>query len=711
MISERLRVHVVIQAGTAGGAEQVLLGFLDEEASRLELTFDMLANGPLVDEIWRFGPVSVVPTGSSPLALARTARVLAARWRTLDADVVLVNGVKAAVVGIPAARLAGFRAVWFKHDFSYDHLLAPALARGADAVVATSAEVAAATLRRDTVVVSPPRPPDPLPRSRARRTLESRGLPTTDRLVVAVVGRLASYKGVDDVITALALPAAEQWHLVVVGADDPSEPGERERLERLAVGRGVADRVTFLGRIERAGQLLSGVDAVAVVTRTDGRGFGREGFGIVAAEAMLAGVPLIATPGPPAERLDGAGIVVPPGSPQQLSDALARLSDARLRKTMGRRGRTIVSADPDRSERAAELVASLAAAAGRPGAGLASSVPISIVTTVLDEAASVDDLLGLVVPQLGDDDEIVVVDGGSRDDTRERLAAWSERDGRVRWLEAQGATIAAGRNEGIRAARHDAIACIDAGCAPWEGWLDALRAAFAERLSLDLVTGVYEAAARTTFEHAMAAACYPSVAEARRPGPLARLYGATFGTAFAPEMPTGRSVGFTRSAWERVGGFSEGLDTAEDVTFGRAIAEGGRCALALDAGVLWRQRSSLGATAEMYYRYGGGGVRARDLRLVGRDAVRAGAYALAPFALARSNGRTRSLMAAGAIAYLSLPLVRARRRPRSTAVALLVPAALVVKDVSKAAGMIATAFRAFAGRGRPTRIDNAAERS
>jgi GT2 family glycosyltransferase len=360
---------------------------------------------------------------------------------------------------------------------------------------------------------------------------------------------------------------------------------------------------------------------------------------------------------------------------------------------MGRQGRENVSGDPDPGQRAGELTAALAATAGRPGAGLGSSVPVSIVTTVLNEGTSIDHLLDLVLPQLGPEDEVVVVDGGSRDDTAERVHLRGEQEPRIRLVEAPGTTIAAGRNAGIRAARHDLVACIDAGCAPWEGWLDALRSAFAERLSPDLVTGVYEVAAEDPFEHAMAVACYPAVEEARRPRPLARLYGAAFGTVFAADMPTGRSLAFTRAAWERVGGFREWLNTAEDVTFGRAVARGGRCSLALEAGVRWRQRGSLRATAEMYYDYGVGGVRSRDVRLFGRDVVRAGAYLLVPLALAKQRTRTRRMLVVGALAYVSLPLVRARRRPGPAKIALLVPPALVVKDLSKAAGMLVAALR------------------
>jgi glycosyltransferase involved in cell wall biosynthesis len=699
-MTRRLRVHVVVQTGMPGGAERVLVDLLRPAADRLELSFVALADGPLLGELRALGPVSVVPTARGRAAVVRSALRLARAWRRLEADLVLANGIKSAAVAVPAARIVGIRVAWFKHDFAHDETLAPLLARMADAVVATSEEVAAAAGGR-VAVVPPGRPLAPLPRADARARLEAYGLPHTDALVVATVGRLVSYKGVDDVVAALALPEAEGWHLAVVGAPDPAEAGELERLRRFAAERGVGERVTFLGSVPDAGRLLTGVDAVAVTTKTDARGYGREGFGLVADEAMVAGVPVIATPGPPAARADGAAVVVAPAAPAEVSAALSRLADGELRRALGRRGSELAAARADTEARSAELVAVLAAAAARPGAALEAAAAASVVTTVLDEGPAVDELIERLLPQLREADEVVVVDGGSEDDTVERVLGWMREDGRVRLVEAPGTTPAAGRNAGVRNARHDIVVCTDAGCTPWPGWLDALRSPFAERLPPDLVTGVYEVAAGRTTEHAVAAACYPSLAEARRPGPLRRAYGALFGTAFVADLPTGRSLAFTRRAWARVGGFRETLVTAEDVSFGRDVAARGRCVLAVDAVVTWRQRRTLRETALMYARYGRGSVRSADRRLIGRDAARAVAYPVGAAVAWRGGRRARRLLGVGVAAYTSVPLLRATTRPRPLLVALLVPAALALKDVSKAAGMLAEAAdRARAARRR-----------
>jgi glycosyltransferase involved in cell wall biosynthesis len=320
------------------------------------------------------------------------------------------------------------------------------------------------------------------------------------------------------------------------------------------------------------------------------------------------------------------------------------------------------------------------------------------VTTVRTEGPGVDALLTRLVPQLRPEDELVVVDGGSTDDTAARLDAWADRDRRIRLVEAPGTNIPAGRNRGIAEARHVVVACTDAGCAPVEGWLAALRSAFAGDPPPDLVTGVYRAEARTAFEDAMAVANFPVPEEARRRGPLVRAYGALLGRNFDPAMPTGRSVAFTKESWAAVGGFAEHLDTGEDVTFGRAVAATGRrCVLAADAEVAWTPRADLRSTARMYERYGYGGALSGDRKLVARDLARAVAYVLGPLALLTGGRWVRRAVVAAGAAYLSLPLARARRRRRPLLVAALVPFALALKDVSKAVGCL----RGLRARRRP----------
>ena len=375
----------------AGGSEQWLLSAL-RHSPQLRIRAIVLQPGPLADALSGLGAsVTVIPTGTDTKAMLGAAKEIETLLRRDRPDVVLGNGVKAMLAVIGPARLLGLPTVWVKHDHSYDSI-APLLGRLVSKVVPTAAEVGKPTKRFDAVVIEPERPPTPLSREAARDefarlsgrplasgpTSESSAGPasehpsdTSDSPVLAMIGRLVPYKGVDVAIGALAYPPARRWRLVVIGADDVATPGESVRLRALAEQLGVADRVLFAGGLPGAGSLLAAFDALAVLTRPGQPGAPtKEGFGITATEAMLAGIPVIvAGEGPVARRLatpDGpAGMVVRPGDALACAEALAALSDPRVRQEFGARGRVAALEQPDAQAVADRLAAVLADMAGR----------------------------------------------------------------------------------------------------------------------------------------------------------------------------------------------------------------------------------------------------------------------------------------------------------------------------------------------------------
>jgi glycosyltransferase involved in cell wall biosynthesis len=150
-----------------------------------------------------------------------------------------------------------------------------------------------------------------------------------DGLTVGVVARLDAFKGVDILVRALAdLPGVTA---VIVG-DGP----ESSSLRALARDLGVADRVHFVGWSDQVRGWLGAIDVFALPSLM-------EGLPLSICEAMLAGLPVVATDvGGVGEIVaDGVtGLLVPPKDPGALTLALRSLQDdPGLRRRLGDAGR------------------------------------------------------------------------------------------------------------------------------------------------------------------------------------------------------------------------------------------------------------------------------------------------------------------------------------------------------------------------------------
>jgi glycosyltransferase involved in cell wall biosynthesis len=321
---------------------------------------------------------------------------------------------------------------------------------------------------------------------------------------------------------------------------------------------------------------------------------------------------------------------------------------------------------------------------------------ISVVTTVRDDREALRELLDALERQSRRPDEVVVVDAGSQDGTIELLER-RRADGTlpISIVSAAGANISAGRNVGIRRAAHDRIACTDAGCIPAPQWL----AAFATALeSADFAAGVFRVDARTPFEQCLAAALYPDPAEIGDDRAIVTVSHRLFGRSFGIANATGRSMAFSRAAWERAGGFPEELFAGEDVAFSAAMVRSGVPAtLVPSAEVCWRPRPTWIANAWMYAVYARGDVR----RTRRRYGIRLLAYAGGPALLAIGPRAARIAIAAGAAGYLGLPLARARRAGVAPAAAWRIPALVAMKDAAQITGAAQGLFDLALGRPQP----------
>jgi glycosyltransferase involved in cell wall biosynthesis len=298
---------------------------------------------------------------------------------------------------------------------------------------------------------------------------------------------------------------------------------------------------------------------------------------------------------------------------------------------------------------------------------------VSVVCTVLNEAAALPRLLDTLAAQTRRPDDVVICDGGSSDGTCELLRAETAR-GRMplRVLEHPGANISQGRNVAIAAARGEWIAVTDAGVWLEPQWLAELVAPLERGAAA--VAGFFVPDAYTPFERAMAATVLPELADVdpRR------------------FLPSSRSVAFRKSLWAATGGYPEWLDFCEDLIFDfRVQALVGGFAFAPDARAHFRPRGTPGAFFRQYYRYARGDGKADLWRR--RHAARYATYLLAVPLIAwlgAAYGAAWWLLAVpGAALYLRAPYRRLVAAGWLTVeTALWTPVIRVWGDVAKMLG-------------------------
>jgi glycosyltransferase involved in cell wall biosynthesis len=156
---------------------------------------------------------------------------------------------------------------------------------------------------------------EPLDREAARAALH---LPT-ERRVVGWVGRLTAEKGAEIFLAAGARLREEPPLLSIIG-DGP----QRRSLAALATQLGLDSRIRWHGQIAEAARLLRAFDAVVLSSWT-------EGTPMILLEAISAGVPVVSTAvgGIPDVVGDREALLVPPGDPPLLAEAIRRCLDER----------------------------------------------------------------------------------------------------------------------------------------------------------------------------------------------------------------------------------------------------------------------------------------------------------------------------------------------------------------------------------------------
>ncbi|MBB4002756.1 glycosyltransferase family 4 protein [Aurantimonas endophytica] len=183
----------------------------------------------------------------------------------------------------------------------------------------------------------------------APRATSSDGAP-----VILAIGTLIPRKDHATLVAALARLAHRDWRCRIVGGMD-ADPATTAALRDQIAASGLADRIELAGALPDVAPEYQRADIFALASRY-------EGYGMVFAEAMANGLPIVACRAGAVGDVvpEAAGILVPPGDVTAFADALGRLLvDADLRTTMAAASHAAGQKLPSWRQSAATLSAAL----------------------------------------------------------------------------------------------------------------------------------------------------------------------------------------------------------------------------------------------------------------------------------------------------------------------------------------------------------------
>lgn len=144
-------------------------------------------------------------------------------------------------------------------------------------------------------------------------------------LEILSVGAVIPRKGYDLLVAALQPAEPQAWHLTIIGSL-VRDPACVDALRRQITAAGLQDRIALLGEVADLAPHYDAADLFALASR-------HEGYGMVFAEALRHGLPIIGTRAGAIPELvpEEAGLLVPPEDVPALTKALMAMRDEGLR--------------------------------------------------------------------------------------------------------------------------------------------------------------------------------------------------------------------------------------------------------------------------------------------------------------------------------------------------------------------------------------------
>ncbi len=232
------------------------------------------------------------------------------------------------------------------------------------------------------------------------------------------------------------------------------------------------------------------------------------------------------------------------------------------------------------------------------------NLQVTVIVTVLNEAATIAYLLNALVRQTFLPKAVIIIDGGSSDQTIDLLREAQAKISQFQLLFQQvPGNRSIGRNAAIELARTELIAITDAGCQPDPTWLAELVKAEQEgeaQFNREVVVaGYYRAEPATPLQEAIVP------------------YALVMPDKINPDdfLPATRSMLLSKSIWKQTGEFDPCLSDNEDYAFAHRLRHSQiPIVFAEKAKVVWQPPSTLAHFQNMIFRFARGDMYAGIVR-------------------------------------------------------------------------------------------------
>ncbi len=173
---------------------------------------------------------------------------------------------------------------------------------------------------------------------------------------------------------------------------------------------------------------------------------------------------------------------------------------------------------------------------------------ISMISTVKNEEKNINKFILSIINQTRKPEELIIVDGGSKDKTCEILKEYSKKYSWIKVYQLIGANIAKGRNFAIEKSKGDIIFTSDCSTIFEKNWVKKISNAFNE--NVDIAFGKYFVKPKNLIEKFL----------------ISRLPN---WDKINPNLflPSNRHTAFRKNVWKKVGGFPEHIKRADDNWF------------------------------------------------------------------------------------------------------------------------------------------------